>query len=55
MTTASAAVAGASVAVRDLYKSYGPVKAVNGVSLEIEAGEFVALLGPERLAARRPS
>jgi putative spermidine/putrescine transport system ATP-binding protein/mannopine transport system ATP-binding protein len=37
---------GAAVVVRDLYKSYGTVKAVDGVTLEIGAGEFVALLGP---------
>jgi mannopine transport system ATP-binding protein len=43
---APSTVAGASVVVRDLVKSFGPVKAVNGVSLEIGAGEFVALLGP---------
>jgi ABC-2 type transport system ATP-binding protein len=27
-------------------KSYGPVKAVNGVSFSAQAGEFIALLGP---------
>jgi ABC-2 type transport system ATP-binding protein len=27
-------------------KSYGPVRAVDGVSLEVERGEFIALLGP---------
>jgi spermidine/putrescine ABC transporter ATP-binding subunit len=37
--------AGASVALRGLCKSYGPVAAVKDVSLDIEAGEFVALLG----------
>jgi spermidine/putrescine ABC transporter ATP-binding subunit len=37
--------AGASVALRALSKSYGPVAAVKDVSLDIEAGEFVALLG----------
>jgi spermidine/putrescine ABC transporter ATP-binding subunit len=37
--------AGASVALRTLSKSYGPVAAVKDVSLDIEAGEFIALLG----------
>ncbi len=37
---------GAAVSVRELHKAYGPVRAVNGVSLDIGAGEFVALLGP---------
>ncbi len=37
--------AGAAVALRGLNKSYGPVVAVRDVSLDIEAGEFVALLG----------
>jgi spermidine/putrescine ABC transporter ATP-binding subunit len=46
VTGAGNGVSGASVTVRDLYKSFGPVKAVNGVSLEMAAGEFVALLGP---------
>ncbi len=27
-------------------KSYGAIRAVNGVSLEVERGEFIALLGP---------
>jgi spermidine/putrescine ABC transporter ATP-binding subunit len=37
---------GRQVSVRGLHKAYGAVKAVDGVSLEINAGEFVALLGP---------
>jgi putative spermidine/putrescine transport system ATP-binding protein len=36
---------GTSLALRGLSKSYGPVTAVNDVSLEIESGEFMALLG----------
>jgi spermidine/putrescine ABC transporter ATP-binding subunit len=36
---------GASVTLRALSKAYGPVTAVDDVSLEIAAGEFVALLG----------
>jgi ABC-2 type transport system ATP-binding protein len=30
----------------DVVKSYGPVRAVDGVTLEAHAGEFIALLGP---------
>src|SRR5258707_10583778 len=30
----------------NVIKSYGPVRAVNGVSLKARAGEFIALLGP---------
>jgi ABC-type Fe3+/spermidine/putrescine transport system ATPase subunit len=37
---------GGAVSVRDLRRSFGPVKALDGVSLEIAAGEFFALLGP---------
>lgn len=44
--TYPAAGSGAAVSVLDLHKAYGPVRAVNGISLEIGAGEFVALLGP---------
>ena len=36
----------AAVNVVGLHKSFGRVRAVNGVSLDIDAGEFVALLGP---------
>lgn len=37
---------GASVALRDLEKSYDRVSAVAGVSLDVRAGEFLTLLGP---------
>jgi ABC-type sugar transport system ATPase subunit len=36
----------ASVALQGLKKYFGPVKAVDGVDLEIRDGEFLVLLGP---------
>jgi len=36
----------AGLRIRGLTKSYGPVRAVHGVDLDIVAGETVALLGP---------
>ena len=36
----------ATITVRDLRKSYGPVKAVDGVSFEVQQGEFFGILGP---------
>ena len=36
----------AKVVLKDVVKNYGPVYAVNSVSLTIEDGEFVALVGP---------
>jgi spermidine/putrescine ABC transporter ATP-binding subunit len=38
--------AGASVRIVDVVKDYGTVRAVDHVSLDVEAGEFLALLGP---------
>ena len=32
--------------VRGLTRSYGPVRAVDGVDLDVAAGEIVGLLGP---------
>ena len=36
----------ASVRIQSLVKSYGPLRAVDGVTLAVEEGEFFALLGP---------
>ena len=52
MTTPSTSAGGetgsAGVAVQfiDLHRHYGPVRALDGLSLDIEPGELVALLGP---------
>ena len=34
------------IVVRDLHKSYGPLKAVDGVSFEVAEGEVFGILGP---------
>ena len=36
----------ALIEIRNLTKSFGSVKAVDGVDLDINAGEFLTLLGP---------
>ena len=36
---------GKLVKVENVFKSFGDVNAVNGVSLEIEEGQFYSLLG----------
>ncbi len=36
----------ATISVRDLRKSYGPVRAVDGVSFEVQRGEVFGILGP---------
>ena len=43
MAGVSATVA---IAIRDLRKSFGDVRAVSGVTLDINEGEFITLLGP---------
>jgi multiple sugar transport system ATP-binding protein len=35
-----------TVQIRDVHKSYGSVEVLHGVSIDIEDGEFVALVGP---------
>ncbi|WP_346280032.1 ABC transporter ATP-binding protein [Pseudonocardia sp.] len=42
----AAATTGAAVSIRDVHRSYGGVRAVDGVDLAIAPGEVVALLGP---------
>ena len=44
--TSSAAVAPGLVSARDVSKTFGSRKALNGVSVEVAAGEMVALIGP---------
>ncbi|MDY6834887.1 MAG: ABC transporter ATP-binding protein [Chloroflexota bacterium] len=34
------------IEVRDLFKSYGPIKAVDGISFQVEKGEIFGMLGP---------
>lgn len=35
-----------AIHVKDLHKSYGATEVLNGVNLDVEAGEFYALMGP---------
>ena len=35
-----------AIEVEDLFKSYGPVDAVRGISFRVRHGEVFALLGP---------
>ena len=34
------------IQLKDLFKSYGPVKALNGLNLEVPKGSLYGLLGP---------
>jgi ABC-2 type transport system ATP-binding protein len=36
----------AALLLENVVKTYGPIRAVDGVSLEVHPGEFIALLGP---------
>ncbi len=42
----TASAAPSAISIRDLRKSFGGVRAVDGISLEIGRGEFFSLLGP---------
>jgi ABC-2 type transport system ATP-binding protein len=44
--TAHDTAPGAAVVIEDVHKSYGNVRAVDGVSLRVEQGEFFGILGP---------
>ncbi len=46
MADGEAKTAGAEISVRGLEKSFGHLKAVDDLSLDIASGEFLALLGP---------
>jgi len=44
--TLAGAGRGVAVTLTNLHRSYGPVRALDGLTLDIAPGEFVALLGP---------
>ena len=44
--TSHAATGGAPVSMQKVSRSFGTVRALNGLSLDIAPGELVALLGP---------
>ena len=46
MTITQSVVSTAGVSLRGLTKSFGPVRAVDGIDLVVAPGETVALLGP---------
>ena len=46
VTSSGATASGAPVVMENLVRQFGPTRALDGFSLNIEPGEFVALLGP---------
>ena len=43
----------AAVSFRNVYKSFGTVKVIEGVSIDVADGEFVVIVGPSGWASRR--
>ena len=44
----------AEVEIRDLYKRFGSVNAVNGLSFDVAPGRVTGFLGPNGAGKRRP-
>jgi ABC-type lipoprotein export system ATPase subunit len=45
-TQRAAPVGGVDVDVREVFKRYGPIEALRGVSMQVSASEFVTITGP---------
>ena len=46
---------GQAIQVQELYKNYGDIQAVQGVSFDVHAGEIFSLLGPNGQPRVTPS
>ena len=46
MSSSNNQVAGVSLVVRDLHKSFGPQKVLHGINFEVKPGEIFVIMGP---------